>query len=89
MDGDGVCEITGDFGPDGIWTWDAGTWSRLSGQNPEVMAAADTDGDSAVELVADLGVFGVWLWNGGKLESALYRKPGRSHGRGYGRRQRG
>ena len=37
MDGDGDCEIVGDFGPDGIWVWDGGSWRRLSAQNSEFM----------------------------------------------------
>ena len=62
---DGAAEVLGDFATLGQWLADGGSWTQLSGVNPENMLAVDLDGDNADEIAADYGGLGVWLWNAG------------------------
>ena len=65
FDGDGADEAAVDFGTAGIYLYNGGSWTQLSGVNPESLVAGDVDGDSAAELLADMGPIGLWLWNAG------------------------
>jgi hypothetical protein len=54
-------EIVGDFGSQGVWLWDSGVWTQLSGADPEriisgYMALGET-------LVGDFGSMGLWQWD--------------------------
>jgi hypothetical protein len=49
----------------GLWLWNSGSWTQLTGVNPEGLLAGDIDGDNAKELVVDFGSLGVWIWNAG------------------------
>jgi len=64
-DYDAAKELAADFGPLGLWLWDGGSWSQISGVDPENLTAGDIDGDNAEEIIADFGTLGLWLWNGG------------------------
>ena len=35
VDGDGAQELIADFGPLGVWKWDAGAWAQISANNPD------------------------------------------------------
>lgn len=65
FDGDGADEAMVDFGTAGIYLYNGGSWTQLSGANPEGLMAVDVDADSVAELLADLGAGGLWLWNAG------------------------
>jgi len=75
LDGNGVNELIGDFGPTkGIWAASLSPdwvvyaghqpWGHLHAKSPEIMVTADLDGDGAGELVADFGP-GKGLWAAG------------------------
>ncbi len=64
-DGDGAKELAVDFVVLGIWLYDGGAWTQISGVDPDNMIAGDIDGDNADEIFADFGTLGLWLWNGG------------------------
>ena len=64
-DGDIASELAIDFGPLGLWLWNAGTWAQLTEDDPEYMVAGDTDRDSRHEIVVDFGTLGCWIWNEG------------------------
>jgi len=65
FDGDGSDGIAADFGLDGAWKWDDGSWAQLTVNNPESIIAANIDGNNDDEIVMDFGTVGLWLWNGG------------------------
>jgi hypothetical protein len=65
FDGDGAKEVAVDFGANGIYLYNNGSWSQISSANPAGLLAADVDGDNVDELIADLGASGLWLWNAG------------------------
>jgi hypothetical protein len=65
FDGDGSDGIAADFGSNGAWIWENGSWTQLTANNPESMIAADIDGNADDEILLDLGAGGLWLWNGG------------------------
>ena len=46
-------EIFSDFGALGLWFWNNGTWTQVSGLNTEFMVPADTDGNGKDELIGD------------------------------------
>ena len=64
-DNDAVGEVVGDFGPLGLWLWNAGVWTELSALDADLLAKADTDGAGGEEVVADFGGLGLWLWKAG------------------------
>ncbi len=45
LDGAGGREILAGFGALGLWRWNAGAWTQLSGARPDGLAAGDTDGN--------------------------------------------
>jgi hypothetical protein len=65
FNGDGSDGIAADFGSNGAWIWENGSWTQLTANNPESMIAANIDGNADDEIVTDLGAGGLWLWNGG------------------------
>jgi hypothetical protein len=65
FDGDGAKEVAVDFGLNGVYLYDSGTWVQISSANPENLLAVDMDADSLDEVIADLGASGLWLWNAG------------------------
>jgi hypothetical protein len=54
-----------DFGPLGLWEYDNGTWTQLTGVDPEYMTLGDFDGDWHDELMVDFGKLGLWMWDNG------------------------
>jgi hypothetical protein len=42
----------------GLWKWNGSSWSQLTSDNPESMAA------SGSTLYGDFGALGLWKWNG-------------------------
>lgn len=64
-DVDGTDELAVDFGATGLWLYDNGAWTQLSGVNAESMIRADVDGDGSEEVAAGFRTLGLWLWNGG------------------------
>jgi hypothetical protein len=50
---------------DGVWLYNNGSWSQVSGSDASVIVPANTDADPAQELVLDFITLGVWVWNGG------------------------
>jgi len=65
FDGDLRAEAAVDFGAQGIWLYDSGSWTQMTTLNPESLTTSDIDGDSVDEVVADLGFSGLWLWETG------------------------
>jgi hypothetical protein len=65
FDGDGAKEVAVDFGANGIYLYNNGSWSQISSANPEGLLAGDFDGDNSDEIMADFGSTGLWLWNAG------------------------
>ena len=59
FDGDGVDEAAVDFGGMGVWMYDGGGWSQLSGEEVEALAALDIDGSGDDEIVVDSGEGGL------------------------------
>ena len=45
IDGDGQDEIVGDYNSLGLWAWDSGVWTQLSGLNPVRVNAGDLAGN--------------------------------------------
>ncbi|OGD17729.1 MAG: hypothetical protein A2W03_07245 [Candidatus Aminicenantes bacterium RBG_16_63_16] len=65
FDGDGRQEVAVDFGATGTWIWDGGSWSVLTGLDPEGMLAADVNGDGFDEIVLSFRAAGIWIVVGG------------------------
>ena len=63
INGNWIDEIAVDFGAMGLWFWNAGAWTQISGVDPEYLMIADVDGDDKYELLADFGTLGLWVWN--------------------------
>ena len=61
---DAADELVADFGAIGLWYFNDGAWTQLSGLNVEAVISACTKDPSDDELVADFGATGVWYWDG-------------------------
>jgi hypothetical protein len=64
-DADGRNEIAVDFGTNGVWIWDSGSWTVLTGLDPANMLAADVNGDGADEIFLSFRPGGLWVVVGG------------------------
>ena len=58
-------ELVGDFGAVGLWLFNAGLWTQLSGVNADYVTSANLDGTGGKEIAGDFGATGLWLWNAG------------------------
>jgi len=54
-------EIMVDFGSLGLWYYNAGVWTQMSGVNPEGMISATLLNVNDDELVVDFGSLGLWM----------------------------
>ncbi len=61
---DAADEVVADFGAIGLWYYNDGNWTQLSGLDPEGIIAARTKDPLDDELVADFGAIGLWYWDG-------------------------
>jgi hypothetical protein len=59
---DGADELYVNFGADGLWSWNAGSWLQEAASYPWDMIPANIDGDAAAEIVVDFGP-GIGLYN--------------------------
>ena len=57
-----VAPDVGDFGAVGLWLWNAGAWTQLSGVNADYVAAGTWAGGQF--LIGDFGATGLWQWKG-------------------------
>jgi hypothetical protein len=65
---DGDQEVAVDFGANGLWLFDgtSGSWTQLSGLDPDFMVAGDPNGLGYKNTLAvDFGVKGLWLYAAG------------------------
>jgi hypothetical protein len=75
MDGNGLDEVIGDFGDDGIWVYyNDSTWTKLHGKDPFFMACADMDGNGLDELIIDFGSAGIWIYYNNSTWTKLHGK---------------
>ena len=51
--------------PTGLWKWDAGAWTQLSGVNADYVIAANTTGGSVDGIVGDFVGIGMWRYDSG------------------------
>ncbi len=58
-------ELMADFGSQGLWYYNGGTWTQESGVNPEGMIAVTVFDTADDELAVDFGSIGLWYWNEG------------------------
>ena len=75
FDSDPAEEAAVDFGPDGIWMFNGGTWVQLSPENPEGLIAADLQGDGDDEIIADMAALGLWVWDSGAWANLTSYNP--------------
>ncbi len=61
---DAADEIVADFGATGLWYYDNGSWSQISGLNADSIIGALTINTADDEIVADFGATGLWYWDG-------------------------
>ena len=58
-------ELYADFGSTGLWYYNNGNWTQVSGLNPEGMISATMVNTIDDELIVDFGATGLWLHDGG------------------------
>ena len=75
FDGDGWDEIAVDFGTQGVWLWNGGSWTLLTPSNPEHLMAGDMDGDGVCEITGDFGPDGIWTWDAGTWSRLSGQNP--------------
>jgi len=55
-------QVICDFGSLGVWVWDSGTWTQISGADPDRIIGAPGFLYSGMALVGDFGSMGLWKW---------------------------
>jgi hypothetical protein len=58
-------ELFADFGSLGLWFYNNGSWTQVSGVNPDKMIAVTGINIADDELVVDFGSLGLWYWDWG------------------------
>ena len=56
-------QIICDFGSLGVWIWDGGVWTQISGANPDRIIGAKRFLSGGESLIGDFGSMGIWEWD--------------------------
>ena len=62
---DAADELYADFGSSGLWYYDNGGWTQVSGLNPQGMICVTAIAASDDELIVDFGATGLWYADAG------------------------
>ena len=57
--------MAADFGASGLWYWNGGSWTQLSGANFGIPGRREYRRDRAAEIIGDFGAIELWVWSGG------------------------